>query len=69
MQEFTAFTYVFNISHDAAEQIFKDFDVDGSRDLDFEEFQMFLLACLDKQNELDGGNNLKERIRHLCHVL
>ena len=37
----------------ACRDAFKEFDVDQSKELDFEEFKMFCLVCLDKQQEID----------------
>ena len=53
MDEFETFGFIFNISKRASRRIFKDFDVDESKELDYEEFRMFTLACIDKQTELD----------------
>jgi len=51
--EFETFAFMFNISKKASRDIFKDFDKDNSEELDYEEFRMFTMACLDKQYELD----------------
>lgn len=51
--EFETFAFMFNISKKASRDIFKDFDKDNSEELDYEEFRMFTMACLDKQFELD----------------
>ncbi len=67
IDEFAAFGYIFNISKNAATQIFKDFDVDGSKELDYEEFQMFTLACLDKQFEIETAIEWKKKLG--CQIL
>mmetsp|Transcript_26680 Transcript_26680/g.43628 ORF Transcript_26680/g.43628 Transcript_26680/m.43628 type:complete len:213 (+) Transcript_26680:84-722(+) len=51
--EFMRFGFVFNFSQRATRQIFKEFDVDGSKELDYEEFRMFTLAAIDKQQEME----------------
>eukprot|EP00899_Mesostigma_viride_P002333 jgi/Mesvir1/120/Mv07788-RA.1 len=51
LQEFERFGFVFNISMDSARKIFKQFDIDGSQELDYEEFRMFTLACLEAQQQ------------------
>eukprot|EP00741_Cyanophora_paradoxa_P006121 tig00000944_g5936.t1 len=58
--EFQRFGFVFNFSKSATNQIFKEFDVDGSKELDYEEFRMFTLAAIDKQQEIE---NQKEQAR------
>ena len=55
MDEFETFGFIFNISKRASRKIFRDFDVDDSKELDYEEFRMFTLACLDKQKEIDAA--------------
>lgn len=52
-------------------QIFKEFDVSGDEILDYQEFQMFAMACVDKQKEvLDYKKYLKEWLkRTLCPIL
>lgn len=57
MEEFETFGFIFNISSRASHRIFKDFDVDNSKELDYEEFRMFTLACLDKQQEIEAEKN------------
>lgn len=53
INEFDTFGTIFNISSRASAKIFAEFDVDGSEELDYEEFRIFSLACLDKQRELE----------------
>ena len=33
-------------------QIFNEFDVSGDQELDYQEFKMFAMACIDRQKEL-----------------
>lgn len=51
--EFDTFGFIFDISKEASRKIFVDVDVDGNKELDYEEFRMFTLACLDKQTEIN----------------
>lgn len=53
LAEFQKFGFIFNISAKACQEGFKAFDVDDSKELDYEEFRMFCLVCLDKQQELE----------------
>ena len=50
--EFETFGFLFNFQGKAVRQIFKEFDVSGDQELDYQEFKMFAMACIDKQNEL-----------------
>ncbi|XP_071792852.1 EF-hand calcium-binding domain-containing protein 9-like [Asterias amurensis] len=52
-EEFSAFGFLFNFHGAAVNQIFKDFDISGDEELDYKEFKMFAMACIDKQNEID----------------
>ncbi|XP_072177442.1 EF-hand calcium-binding domain-containing protein 9-like [Diadema setosum] len=52
-QEFSAFGFLFNFYGDAVKQIFNDFDISGDQELDYKEFKMFAMACIDRQNEID----------------
>lgn len=51
--EFLKFGFIFNISEKACHNAFREFDVDDSKELDYEEFRMFCLVCLDKQHDLE----------------
>eukprot|EP00736_Rhodelphis_marinus_P011467 Rmarinus@m.5563 len=61
--EFQRFGFVFNISNRASQQIFREFDVDDSKELDYEEFRMFCLAAIDKQLEIEEEMRIKEEKR------
>ncbi|XP_038065472.1 EF-hand calcium-binding domain-containing protein 9-like [Patiria miniata] len=52
-EEFSAFGFLFNFQGAAVSQIFKDFDISGDEELDYKEFKMFAMACIDKQNDID----------------
>ncbi|XP_002730510.2 EF-hand calcium-binding domain-containing protein 9-like, partial [Saccoglossus kowalevskii] len=51
--EFESFGFLFNFYGTAVNQIFSDFDVSGDQELDYKEFKMFAMACIDRQNELE----------------
>ncbi|XP_071946780.1 EF-hand calcium-binding domain-containing protein 9-like [Antedon mediterranea] len=52
-EEFGTFGFLFNFYGDAVNEIFKHFDVSGDQALDYKEFKMFAMACIDRQNEID----------------
>eukprot|EP01135_Chromosphaera_perkinsii_P005963 Nk52_evm8s375 gene=Nk52_evmTU8s375 len=51
--EFETFGFLFNFYGPAINQIFSEFDVSGDLELDYGEFKMFALACIEKQTELE----------------
>ena len=51
--EFETFGFLFNLHGPAIKQIFVEFDVSGDQNLDYTEFKMFAMECIDRQNELD----------------
>jgi hypothetical protein len=53
LAEFQKFGFIFNISKKACQAAFREFDVDNSKELDYTEFRMFCLVCLDKQRSLE----------------
>ena len=53
LAEFQKFGFIFNISTKACQAAFREFDVDNSKELDYTEFRMFCLVCLDKQRSLE----------------
>ena len=48
-EEFENFGFLFNIQRRAIRQIFQEFDVSGDHFLDFSEFKMFAMECIDRQ--------------------
>eukprot|EP00162_Nutomonas_longa_P003405 comp14131_c0_seq1/m.20117 comp14131_c0_seq1/g.20117 ORF comp14131_c0_seq1/g.20117 comp14131_c0_seq1/m.20117 type:complete len:193 (-) comp14131_c0_seq1:21-599(-) len=58
--EFKRFGFLFNFSTQTVNNIFKDFDITGDKELDFEEFRMFTLAAIDRQKELDEARGKKK---------
>jgi len=59
-KEFERFAFMFSIGRKAAKNIFSDFDKDNSEELDYEEFRMFTMACLDKQNEINESRTNRQ---------
>lgn len=57
-EEFEEFGFLFNFQGRAVRQIFKEFDVSGDQELDYQEFRMFAMACIDKQIELQESGGL-----------
>ena len=51
--EFEQFGFLFNFQGRAVRHIFKEFGVSGDQELDYQEFKMFAMACIDKQSELE----------------
>lgn len=49
-------------SWQASHHAFKEFDVDNSKELDYEEFRMFCLVCLDKQNDIEQKRTIRSPI-------
>jgi len=41
------------LTHRSIQDIFHDFDVSGDEELDYKEFKMFAMACIDKQREME----------------
>jgi len=52
-REFETFGFLFNFGVHSIRQIFKEFDVSGDKELDYNEFRMFTFACIDRQRQLD----------------
>ncbi|KAM3844538.1 EF-hand calcium-binding domain-containing protein 9 isoform 2-T2 [Vipera latastei] len=47
--EFQATRFLFNIRKTELSQIFKDFDISGDEQLNYKEFRMFTIFCIDRQ--------------------
>eukprot|EP01112_Ceratiomyxa_fruticulosa_P018963 TRINITY_DN613_c0_g1_i2.p1 TRINITY_DN613_c0_g1~~TRINITY_DN613_c0_g1_i2.p1 ORF type:complete len:229 (-),score=41.65 TRINITY_DN613_c0_g1_i2:143-829(-) len=52
-QEFATFGFLFNFGAYSIRQIFREFDVSGDKELDYNEFRMFTFACIDRQRQID----------------
>ncbi|TFK11050.1 serine hydroxymethyltransferase, cytosolic [Platysternon megacephalum] len=50
-REFQATRFLFNIKKQELEKIFKDFDVSGDEQLNYKEFKMFTIFCIDRQQK------------------
>lgn len=57
-EEFENFGFLFNLQGDAIREIFSEFDVSGDQNLDYTEFKMFAMECIDRQTKMDNqGRN------------
>ena len=61
-EEFETFGFLFNFQGAAVRQIFNEFDVSGDQELDYQEFRMFSMACIDRQNQMEQ----QEGMARLC---
>nr|CAB3241282.1 EF-hand calcium-binding domain-containing protein 9-like [Phallusia mammillata] len=57
--EFGQYGFLFNLKDHSVRDIFFEFDVSGDEELDYKEFKMFAMACIDKQKELDEKKKVK----------
>ena len=53
-KEFETFSFLFNFHGKALRGLFKEFDVTGNEELDYPEFKMFSMACIDRQTEIEN---------------
>ncbi|XP_078574670.1 EF-hand calcium-binding domain-containing protein 9-like [Branchiostoma floridae x Branchiostoma japonicum] len=51
--EFKALTYLFDFKKRAMNEIFYEFDISGDQELDYREFRLFAMACIDKQQQIE----------------
>ncbi|XP_020848081.1 EF-hand calcium-binding domain-containing protein 9 [Phascolarctos cinereus] len=61
LRQFEAFRFLFNFRNQEMKQIFKNFDVTGDERLNYKEFKLFTIFCLDKHQErqkLERSKNL-----------
>eukprot|EP00835_Amoeboradix_gromovi_P003752 NODE_260_length_12610_cov_0.413076.p7 type:complete len:192 gc:universal NODE_260_length_12610_cov_0.413076:363-938(+) len=54
-QEFTTLGYLFGFSSEAVKLIYDEFDVSGNKELDIEEFRLFVFEAINLQQELDNS--------------
>ena len=54
-EEFTNFGFLFNLHGDAINDIFNEFDVSGDQNLDYGEFKMFAMECIDRQLKVESS--------------
>lgn len=52
-EEFENFGFLFSLQGDAIREIFAEFDVSGDQNLDYTEFKMFAMECIDRQTKMD----------------
>jgi len=52
-EEFENFGFLFSLQGDAIREIFSEFDVSGDQNLDYTEFKMFAMECIDRQTKMD----------------
>ena len=57
VEEFEIFGLLFNLGLKAIRDIFNDFDVSGDQQLDYGEFKLFAMACIDRGK---SNSNKKE---------
>ncbi|XP_076817328.1 EF-hand calcium-binding domain-containing protein 9-like [Clavelina lepadiformis] len=57
--EFGQYGFLFNLKDHSVRDIFFEFDVSGDEELDYKEFKMFAMACIDKKKELDDKKKEK----------
>ncbi|RMX51813.1 hypothetical protein pdam_00021959 [Pocillopora damicornis] len=60
--EFETFGFLFNLQGEAIQTIFREFDVSGDQELDYSEFKMFAMACIDRQSEIESSKDKKSNI-------
>eukprot|EP00834_Sanchytrium_tribonematis_P000452 NODE_8_length_66115_cov_0.981823.p37 type:complete len:201 gc:universal NODE_8_length_66115_cov_0.981823:54236-53634(-) len=52
-QEFITLGYLFGFSNEAVKRIYQEFDVSGNKELDIEEFRLFVFEAMNIQRQLD----------------
>merc|ERR1711893_156644 len=57
--EFARYGFLFSLEEQSVQDIFFEFDVSGDENLDYKEFKMFAMACIDKQKDLEQRRILK----------
>ncbi|KAM6122942.1 EF-hand calcium-binding domain-containing protein 9 [Phoenicopterus ruber ruber] len=61
--EFEATRFLFNIQKEELKKIFKDFDMSRDEQLNYREFKMFSVFCIDKQQQKEEGDHEKHPSR------
>ncbi|XP_074644053.1 EF-hand calcium-binding domain-containing protein 9-like [Tubulanus polymorphus] len=63
--EFENLGFLFNVAGDPVKDIFGEFDVSGDQELDYKEFKMFAMACIDRHSDLERrkATKLEEKRR------
>ncbi|XP_014662555.1 PREDICTED: EF-hand calcium-binding domain-containing protein 9-like [Priapulus caudatus] len=58
-EEFKNFGFLFNFHSRAVATIFDEFDISGDQELDYKEFKMFTMACIDRQMDIEKDKKKK----------
>ncbi|ODM97307.1 EF-hand calcium-binding domain-containing protein 9 [Orchesella cincta] len=57
--EFSHMGVLFNFDHSAIKRIFNEFDISGDKSLDFSEFRLFTMACIDEARAQETREKVK----------
>lgn len=69
-EEFECFGFLFNLQGEAIHEIFSEFDVSGDQNLDYTEFKMFAMECIDRQLKMENNTSKWSGIRmNLCSIM
>ncbi|CBY22536.1 unnamed protein product [Oikopleura dioica] len=68
-EEFKRYGFLFNLNDQSIGELFQEFDVSGDDELDYKEFRMFAMACIDKQRELEQQQEEKDGEKSSCIIL
>ncbi|XP_060096572.1 EF-hand calcium-binding domain-containing protein 9 [Heteronotia binoei] len=60
LSEFKATRFLFNIKEEDLSRIFKDFDISGDEQLNYKEFKMFTIFCIDRQQRKQREKMMKQ---------
>ena len=60
-EEFESFGFLFNLQGEAIREIFSEFDVSGDQELDYNEFKLFAMECIDRQTKLEQATLGQEK--------
>ena len=66
--EFETFSFLFNFHGKALRDLFSEFDVTGNEELDYPEFKMLSMACIDRQTEIENLRSSRNAVTHLFEV-
>ena len=67
-QEFKIFGFLFDMDNECIGDIFAEFDVSGDQNLNYSEFKMFAMECIDRQRE-KGCQNKESSMSGNCQIL
>ena len=69
-EEFECFGFLFNLQGEAIHEIFSEFDVSGDQNLDYTEFKMFAMECIDRQLKMENNTSKWSGIgMNLCSIM